>query len=331
MEQLNLVLLVPATIVLLGPGRRFWIRALRGLPHGDLTMDTLVALGTGAAYGYSLVITVFPVAVAEAGIPLDTFYETGAIITGFVLIGRWLEARAKGQAASAVRALLRLRPAMVRVVRDGTEMMVPAAEVMVGDLARVRPGERVPVDGLVVEGSSAVDESMLTGESAPVAKASGDRVTGGTLNASGTLLVRTERVGEDTTLAQIARLVEHAQGSKAPIQQLVDRVVEWFVPAVALIAALTFVAWMALRPRAAPAAGPDQRDRGPDHRLPVRHGPGHAHRAHGEHRSRGRLGDPGPRRRRPGARGRGAGGRVRQDRDADPRAPRGDRGDRGGR
>ena len=116
MEQLNLVLLVPATIVLLGPGRRFWVRALRGLPHGELTMDTLVALGTGAAYGYSLVITLFPATVAEAGIPLDTFYETGAIITGFVLIGRWLEARAKGQAASAVRALLRLRPALVRVV-----------------------------------------------------------------------------------------------------------------------------------------------------------------------------------------------------------------------
>ena len=248
MEQLNLVLLVPATIVLLGPGRRFWIRALRGLPHGDLTMDTLVALGTGAAYGYSLAITVFPGAVAEAGIPLDTFYETGAIITGFVLIGRWLEARAKGQAASAVRALLRLRPALVRVVRNGTELMVPVAEVMVDDLARVRPGERVPVDGTVAEGTSAVDESMLTGESAPVSKASGDRVTGGTLNASGTLLVRTERVGDDTTLAQIARLVEHAQGSKAPIQQLVDRVVAWFVPAVALVAALTFVAWMVLGP-----------------------------------------------------------------------------------
>ena len=248
MEQLNLVLLVPATIVLLGPGRRFWVRALRGLPHGELTMDTLVALGTGAAYGYSLVITLFPATVAEAGIPLDTFYETGAIITGFVLIGRWLEARAKGQAASAVRALLRLRPALVRVVRDGTEAMVPAAEVLVGDLARVRPGERVPVDGVVAEGSSAVDESMLTGESAPVAKASGDRVTGGTLNAAGTLLIRTERVGDDTTLAQIARLVEHAQGSKAPIQQLVDRVVAWFVPAVAVVAALTFVAWMALGP-----------------------------------------------------------------------------------
>jgi len=248
MEQLNLVLLVPATIVLLGPGRRFWIRALRGLPHGDLTMDTLVALGTGAAYGYSLAITMFPAAVTAAGIPLDTFYETGAIITGFVLIGRWLEARAKGQAASAVRALLRLRPAMVRVVRDGAEAMVPAAEVMVGDVARVRPGERVPVDGAVVEGSSAVDESMLTGESAPVAKAIGDRVTGGTLNASGMLQVRTERVGDDTTLAQIARLVEHAQGSKAPIQQLVDRVVEWFVPAVALVAALSFVTWMALGP-----------------------------------------------------------------------------------
>jgi Cu+-exporting ATPase len=248
MAQLNLLLLVPATFVQLVLGRRFTARALRGLPHGELTMDTLVAMGTWTAYLYSAVIALAPAAVISAGLPLETFFETGAIIIGLVLVGRWLEARAKGQAASAVRALLARRPAAARVVRDGEETEVPLAEIRIGDHIRVRPGERVAVDGVVVEGRSAVDESMLTGESVPVDKSPGDRVTGATLNAEGTLLVRTDRVGADTTLAQIARLVEQAQGSKAPIQRSVDRVVAWFVPAVAVVAALTFLAWMALGP-----------------------------------------------------------------------------------
>jgi Cu+-exporting ATPase len=248
MEQLNLLLLVPATFVQLVLGRRFTARALRGLRHGELTMDTLVAMGTWAAYLYSAVITLAPGAVTAAGLPLDTFYETAAIIIGLVLVGRWLEARAKGQAAGAVRALLARRPASARVIRDGAEVEVALGEVRVGDLVRVRPGERVAVDGVVVEGRSAVDESLLTGEALPVDKAPGDRVTGATLNAQGALLVRTDRVGADTTLSQIARLVEQAQGSKAPIQRSVDRVVTWFVPAVAVVAALTFVAWMAFGP-----------------------------------------------------------------------------------
>ena len=247
-DRLNLVLLVPATFTQLVLGRRFTARALRGLPHGELTMDTLVAMGTWAAFTYSAVITLFPDAVMAAGLPLDTFYETAAIIIGFVLIGRWLEARAKGQAAGAVRALLRLRPDTARVVRDGADRDVPLAEVRVGDLVRVRPGERIPVDGVLVEGSSAVDESMLTGESLPVEKGLGDRVTGATMNAQGSFVLRADRVGADTTLAQIARLVEQAQGSKAPIQRLVDRVVAWFVPAVAAMAALTFLAWMIFGP-----------------------------------------------------------------------------------
>jgi Cu+-exporting ATPase len=248
MQQLNLLLLVPASFVQLVVGRRFLSRALRGLRHGELTMDTLVAMGTGAAYLYSVVITLFPEQVMAAGLPLDTFYETAAIIIGFVLIGRWLEARAKGQAASAVRALLRLRPDTARVLRDGVETEVRVGDVRIGDLVRVRAGERIPVDGVVVEGASAVDESMLTGESLPVEKLPGDRVTGATVNAHGTFVVRTDRVGADTTLAQIARLVEQAQGSKAPIQRTVDRVVAWFVPAVALTAAVTFVAWLAFGP-----------------------------------------------------------------------------------
>jgi len=248
MDRLNLVLLVPATFVQLVLGRRFLARALRGLPHGELTMDTLVVMGTGAAYAYSVVISLFPDAVTAAGLPLDTFYETAAIIIGFVLIGRWLEARAKGQAAGAVRALLRRRPETARVIRNGAETEVRLADVQVGDLVRVRPGERIPVDGVVADGTSAVDESMLTGESLPVEKAAGDRVTGATINAHGSFVLRADRVGADTTLAQIARLVEQAQGSKAPIQRLVDQVVNRFVPAVALVALLTFVAWMALGP-----------------------------------------------------------------------------------
>jgi Cu+-exporting ATPase len=254
MAQLNLVLLVPATVVQLVLGRRFTSRALRGLLHGELTMDTLVAMGTWAAYLYSAVITLAPGAATNAGLPLDTFFETAAIIIGLVLIGRWLEARARSEASGAVRRLLRRRPTSAHVIRDGVEVEVALDAVRVGDLVRVRPGERIAVDGLVVEGGSAVDESMLTGETVPVDKASGDRVTGGTLNAQGSLLVRTERIGTDTTLAQIARLVEQAQGSKAPIQHAVDRVVAWFVPAVALVAAVTFVAWMLL---------------GPEPRLPV--------------------------------------------------------------
>jgi len=248
MDRLNLLLLVPATFVQLVLGRRFVARALRGLPHGELTMDTLVVMGTGAAYAYSVIITLFPDAVMAAGLPLDTFYETAAIIIGLVLIGRYLEARAKGQAAGAVRALLRRRPETARVIRDGAETEVRLAEVRVGDLVRVRPGERIPVDGVVVEGASAVDESMLTGEPLPVEKAPGDRVTGATLIAHGSFVLRADRVGADTTLAQIARLVEQAQGSKAPIQRLVDQVVAWFVPAVALVAVLTFAAWITLGP-----------------------------------------------------------------------------------
>jgi P-type Cu+ transporter len=248
MEQLNLVLLLPAVFVQVVLGRRFLSRALRGLPHGELTMDTLVALGTWAAFGYSAAITLFPAAAEAAGLPLDTFYETAAIIIGFVLIGRWLEARAKHEAAGAVRALLGRQPPTARVIRDGAESEIRTDEVRVGDLVRVRPGERIAVDGVVIDGTSAADESMLTGESVPVEKASGDRVTGATLNMTGALTIRTDRIGPDSTLAQVARLVEHAQGSKAPIQRTVDRVVAWFVPAVAVVAALTFGAWMFLGP-----------------------------------------------------------------------------------
>ncbi len=241
MERVNVWMLAPATVAEFVLGRRFLVAAAKGLRHGDLTMDTLVSLGTLAAYGYSLAITL-------AGSAAETYFDSAAVIIGLVLLGRWLEARAKGQAAGAVKALLKLRPTTARVLRDGREADLPIAEVRVGDLVRVRPGERVPVDGALIEGSSAVDESMLTGESMPVDKRPGDVVTGATMNASGSFVMRAERVGLDTTLAQIARLVERAQGSKAPIQRVVDQVTARFVPLVVLVAAVAFALWMLLGP-----------------------------------------------------------------------------------
>jgi Cu+-exporting ATPase len=241
MERVNVWMLAPATVVQFVFGRRFLVAAAKGLRHGDLTMDTLVSLGTLAAYGYSLALTL-------AGSAAETYFDSAAVIIGLVLLGRWLEARAKGEAAGAVRALLKLRPTTARVLRDGREADLPIAEVRVGDLLRVRPGERVPVDGVVVDGSSAIDESMLTGESMPVDKRPGDQVTGATMNASGSFVMRAERVGRDTTLAQIARLVERAQGSKAPIQRVVDQVTARFVPVVVLVAAAAFALWMLLGP-----------------------------------------------------------------------------------
>ncbi len=247
-EALNVWLLVPATIVQFVFGRRFLVAAVRGARHGDANMNTLVAMGTLAAYGYSLVVTLLPEAVMVAGLGHETYFDSAAVIIGLILFGRWLEARAKGRAAGAVRALLRLQPAMARVLREGGEREIPVAEVVVGDLVRVRPGDRVAVDGVVIDGASAVDESMLTGESLPVDKQAGDAVIGATLNVAGSFVMRAERVGRDTALAQIVALVEQAQGSKAPIQRLADRVTGWFVPAVIGVATLTLLAWLVFGP-----------------------------------------------------------------------------------
>ncbi len=248
MERVNVWLLVPATLVEFVLGRRFLVRAAKGLPHLDLTMDTLVAMGTLAAYGYSLFITLMPDVVTSAGLSLETYFDSAAVIIGLVLFGRWLEARAKGQAAGAVKALLRLAPRTARVIRDGREVDIPVEEVRAGDLVRVRPGDKVPVDGIIVEGASALDESMLTGESLPVEKGVGANVIGATLNTSGSFVMRAERVGRDTALAQIVTLVERAQGSKAPIQRVADAVTGWFVPAVVAAATLTFIIWMLIGP-----------------------------------------------------------------------------------
>jgi P-type Cu+ transporter len=248
MPDVNRWFIAPATVVQFVFGRRFLVAAARGLRHGDLNMNTLVAMGTLAAYGYSMVVSLLPEVVMAAGVGHETYFDSAAIIIGLILFGRWLEARAKGQAAGAVKALMRLRPDTARVLREGGEREIPIDQVVVGDLVRVRPGDRVPVDGLVLEGASAVDESMLTGESLPVEKARGDRVIGATMNATGSFVLRAERVGRDTTLAQIVTLVEQAQGSKAPIQRVADRVTGWFVPAVIGIALLTVAAWLLLGP-----------------------------------------------------------------------------------
>ena len=292
--DVNRWFLIPATIVQFVFGRRFLVAAARGARHGEANMNTLVAIGTLAAYTYSVFVTLLPETVMAAGLGHETYFDSAALIIGLILLGRWLEARAKGQAAGAVRGLLELRPATARVLRPGGERDVPVTQVVAGDLLRVRPGDRVPVDGLVIDGASAVDESMLTGEPIPVEKGAGDGVIGATLNTSGSFVMRAERVGPDTTLAQIVSLVERAQGSKAPIQRMADRVTGWFVPAVLAIAAADVRRVARLRAVAEPAVRAIDRDRRPHHRLPVRDGPRHADRDHGRHRQGRRERHPHP-------------------------------------
>jgi P-type Cu+ transporter len=238
-----------ATPVQFWGGWQFYVGAWAALRHGTANMNTLVAVGTTAAYLYSLVATFAPrlLATGDMAMP-EVYYDTAAVIIALILLGRYLEARARGQASDAIRRLLGLRARTARVVRDGAEVDVPVETVAVGDLVVVRPGEKIPVDGIVRSGYSTVDESMLTGESLPVEKRPGDEVIGATLNRTGSFRFEATRVGRDTTLAQIVRLVEEAQGSKAPIQRLADVVSGYFVPAVLAIAALTFLAWWLLGP-----------------------------------------------------------------------------------
>jgi heavy metal translocating P-type ATPase len=240
-----------ATLVLFGPGRRIFAAGVRALRRAAPDMNSLVTIGAGAAWAYSVVASFAPGAL-PAGAD-NVYFEAAAVIVTLVLAGRWLEAVARGRTSSAIAALVRLQPRQARLVRDGEERDVPVEDVAPGDVLRVRPGERVPVDGVVLDGSSYVDEAMITGEPAPAAKAAGAAVTGGTINQTGSFTFRAEKVGADTLLAQIVRMVEAAQGDKLPIQALVDRVTLWFVPAVIAAAALTFALWLALGP--APALG----------------------------------------------------------------------------
>ena len=230
-------------------GKQFYEGTWRVGRHGSTDMNTLIAAGTSAAFGYSIVATFAPqVFESVEGLQAAVFFDTSSAIIFFVLLGRLLEARAKGRTSDAVRQLIALRPQTARVIEDGTEYEIPVRAVQLGDVVLVRPGEQIPVDGEVVEGASAVDESMLTGESVPVTKHPGDEVFGATINTTGMLRLRATAVGADSALARIIKLVEDAQGSKAPIQGLADRIASVFVPVVFGIAALTFLAWYLLGP-----------------------------------------------------------------------------------
>ena len=238
------LLLIAATIVQFWAGSEFYRQTWAAARHGATNMNTLVVVGTSAAYLYSAFITLWPELAARWGLPYHLYYESAVIIIALVLLGRWLEARAKRSTGEAIKALIGLQAKTARVIRNGVEQDVPVEQVVVGDLVRVRPGEKIPVDGVVREGQSAVDESMLTGESLPVEKAAGDTVFGATINRTGSFVFAATKVGRDTTLAQIVRLVEEAQGSKAPMQRLADSVSARFVPLVLVLAVLTFVGWM---------------------------------------------------------------------------------------
>jgi P-type Cu+ transporter len=248
MDLVAPLFLIAATLVQFWAGGAIYTAAWAAGRHGAATMDTLVAMGTSVAYGYSAFVTLWPTLARRWGFPFNLYYESAVIIIGLVLLGRWMEARARAEAGAAIGALVGLQPKTARVIRGGDEHEVPVESVRVDDLVRVRPGEKVPVDGILDEGGSAVDESVLTGESLPVEKGPGDTVIGATLNTSGSFVFRATKVGGETALAQIVRLVEEAQGSKAPIQRLADTVSGYFVPAVLIIAVVTFAGWLAFGP-----------------------------------------------------------------------------------
>jgi len=247
-----LLQLALATPIVLWGGRPFFERLWASLKTRNLNMFTLIGMGVGVAYGYSLVATLapqlFPASLHTMGGMVPVYFEAASVITTLVLLGQVLELRARAATGKAIRALLGLAPKTARRVRDGREEDVQLEHVHVGDFLRVRPGEKVPVDGMVIEGHSSVDESMITGESVPVEKTAGEKVTGATINGTGTLLMRADRVGRDTMLSQIVRMVAAAQRSRAPIQKLADQVSAWFVPSVIAVSLIAFVAWNLLGP-----------------------------------------------------------------------------------
>ncbi|MDB6053544.1 MAG: heavy metal translocating P-type ATPase, partial [Verrucomicrobiales bacterium] len=245
----NWILLVLSSIVQFGPGRRFYSKGWDALRSLNPDMNTLVLLGTSAAYGYSLMATVFTHLLPQGS--NHVYYEASATIITLVLLGKYFESVAKGRTSGAITKLLSLRAKTARVMRGDTVVELPIGQVVRGDRVVVRPGEKIPVDGEVVSGHSFVDESMMTGEPVPVEKKAGDKAVGGTINQNGSLTLQATQVGEETVLAQIVRMVEEAQGSKLAIQALADKVVRYFVPAVLLLAVLTFLVWFFFGPRPA--------------------------------------------------------------------------------
>ncbi len=242
-QAVNYFLFLVTTPVLFVAGGQFFVGAWKALRHYGSDMNTLVALGTFSAWAYSALATFVPGLFSAQGIAPDVYYDTSAVIVTLILLGRLLEARARGRTSEAIKRLVGLAPRQARVLRGGREVEVPTAEVAAGDLVVVRPGEKIPVDGVVREGASTVDESMVTGESLPVEKRPGSPVIGATINRTGSFVFAATRVGAETTLAQIIRLVEQAQGSKAPIQRLADRVAAVFVPVVMAVALTTLFGW----------------------------------------------------------------------------------------
>jgi len=224
-------------------GDSFYRGAWKSLKRRLATMDTLIALGTSSAYFYSVCVTVFPGFFLAQGLITSVYYEVAASVIALILLGKTLENRAKGETSEAIRKLMGLQAKTARIVRNGQELEVPLAQVEIGDIVQVRPGEQIPVDGEMIEGYSTIDEAMVTGESLPVKKQVGDEVIGSTINKTGSFKFRTTRIGQDTFLAQIVKMVQDAQGSKAPIQKLADEVTGWFVPAVIAVALATFIIW----------------------------------------------------------------------------------------
>ncbi|MEG4529075.1 heavy metal translocating P-type ATPase [Microcoleus sp. D2_18a_D3] len=224
-------------------GKSFYVGAWKSLKRRVATMDTLIALGTSAAYFYSVFVTFFPGFFTAQGLTPSVYYEVAASVIALILLGKTLENRAKGETSEAIRKLMGLQAKTARIIRNGEELEVPIAQVEIGDIVQVRPGEQIPVDGDVIEGASTVDEAMVTGESLPVKKQLGDEVIGATINKTGSFKFRATRVGKDTFLAQIVKMVQDAQGSKAPIQKLADQVTGWFVPVVIAVALATFIIW----------------------------------------------------------------------------------------
>src|SRR5437899_3394548 len=244
------------TPVVLWAGGFFFTRALRSIVNRSLNMFTLIAAGVGAAYFYSAIAVIapgiFPDSFRSHG-EVGLYFEAAAVITTLVLLGQLLEAKARSRTGQAIKALLRLAAKSAHRVRDGREEGIPVQEIHKGDVLRVRPGEKVPIDGVITEGRSNIDESMITGESMPVTKGAGEKVTGATVNQTGSFLMRAERIGSETMLAQIVEMVAEAQRSRAPIQKLADAVSGYFVPAVVAIAILTFIAWSIFGPAPAMA------------------------------------------------------------------------------
>src|SRR5438105_8203906 len=245
---IKLALAVVTLPVVVGAGRQFYRGTWSGLKDRTADMNTLIGVGTGAAYLYSLAATLAPGLFATAGREADVYFESVCAIIALILLGRLLEARAKGRTSQAIRRLAGLRAKTAHVVRDGKEAETAVEALVPGDLVIVKPGEKIPVDGVVTEGASAVDESMITGEPMPVGKKIGDEVIGATLNTTGSITFRATRVGKDSALGQIVQLVEDAQATKAPIQRLADRVAGVFVPVVIALAIAAFVLWYDLGP-----------------------------------------------------------------------------------